>query len=94
MPCARTLVTPSSSCAARSALLSSSPITRPPVVSVDTACERCSLPIIGRHGRSRTPTSPAASTVTVTGPRSAPGVADTREDGAPSTATSDSVVTA
>ena len=45
-------------------------------------------------GRSSTPASPAASTATVTGPASASGVAATRADGAPCTATSDSVATA
>ena len=87
-------MTPSSSWAARSAELSSSPITRPPVVSVESACERCSLPIIGRHGRGSSPTTFAASTATVTGPASARGVADTISDIGPPTWTSESDETA
>ena len=55
MPCARTVSTPSSTCAARSADESSAPIARPPVVSVESACDRCSQPIIGRHGRRSSP---------------------------------------
>ena len=59
------------------------------------ACERCSLPIIGRHGRGSSPTSVDASTDTVTGPvGSVAGVADTRSDSGPSTCTSDSEDTA
>ena len=94
MACARTWLTPSSSCAAFSAAVSSSPITRSPVVSVDSMCERCSLPIIGRHGRGRVPSSSAASTSTVT-PAAGPAsdAAETASQRSPSTCTSDREVT-
>jgi hypothetical protein len=94
MPCARTWVTPSSACAADSAEDSSSPITRPPVVSCDSACERCSLPIIIRHGRGSSSTTDDASTRTVTDPASLMGVADTTAECGPPTCTSDSDDTA
>jgi hypothetical protein len=69
-------------------------MTRPPVVSVDSACDKCSLPIIGRHGRLSSPTSFDASTMTVTGPASATAAPLTGEDSGPSTWTSESEETA
>jgi hypothetical protein len=66
-------------------------MTWPLVVSVEIACERCSLPIIGRHGRGSSPSSAPASTVSVTGlVGAAAGVAETAGDTGPSMFTSDS----
>ena len=76
--CARTWVTPSSSCAARSAAVSSAPIGRPPVVSSESVWERCSLPTIGRHGRGSGRTSVLASTSTRTGSEPARRARSTR----------------
>ena len=70
-------------------------MTRPPVVSVASMCERCSLPIIGRHGRGSSPSRSAASTSTVTAPAGpATGVDSTGSLRSPSTCTSESDATA
>ena len=64
-------------------------------MSVESACDRCSAPIIGRHGRGSSSTTFDASTSTVTGPAAdSSGVHDTTAEGTPSTCTSESDDTA
>ena len=75
--------------------MSSAPIGRPPVVSSERVWERCSLPIIGRHGRGSGRTSALASTSTSTAPTGSASVVDsTGALRGPSTWTSDRVATA